>query len=39
MKKRILSGILCAMMAASLLVGCGGSSDGGSGDAAKTEER
>ena len=38
MKKRILSGILCAMMAASLLVGCGGSSDGGSGDAAKTEE-
>lgn len=41
MKKRILSGILCAMMAASLLVGCGGgSSDGGSssGDDAAAEE-
>lgn len=38
MKKRIVSGILCVMMVASMLVGCGGSSDGDSGsDTAKEE--
>ncbi len=37
MKKRVLSGILCAMMVASLLAGCGSKKDDGGSDDSKKE--
>ncbi len=38
MKRKLLAALLCLTMAGTLLVGCGGSSDSGSSDAAKETE-